>query len=388
MKQLKQRLWSSVLGELSREELLGLIFPGTHMQLLSIRRSAMIISRVNLVSLIFSVLTIVFIIPDFLFFPWPVSGHLALGRVVSSAAFIGLVFSFTHSQRMRDAYISLAVMFAIPTFFYIFSYSILMQSHLDGVAEPITAIYAFLPLIMVAGLSMFPLTALEGAIFTSPVLILTIASSLMRVDNLSLSPIISTSWLVIVISMVATLSGMSQLGFMIVMVRTALHDALTGCFTRMSGMELLEIQFILSIRTGSPLAIAFIDLDNFKSVNDKYGHVAGDQVLKNVAEHIRSLLRTGDILARWGGEEFILIMPNTYCDGAFLAMEKLHASGLGMRPDNLPMTASIGISERMEDHAGDWRILVELADMRMYEAKQSGKNRCVHSCSQLNEADK
>jgi diguanylate cyclase (GGDEF)-like protein len=203
----------------------------------------------------------------------------------------------------------------------------------------------------------------------------------MRMDHLNLSPLISTSWLVIVIAIVATLSGMSQLGFMIALVRTALRDALTGCFSRLSGTELLEIQFIISMRSSSPLALAFIDLDNFKSVNDNYGHDAGDQILVNAADHIRASLRTGDMLARWGGEEFILIMPNTYCREAVAAIERLRASGLGLRPDNTPMTASIGIAERTEDHASNWEALVELADQRMYSAKQSGKDRSVHACS-------
>ena len=382
MKPLQQPLLHDIFNELPREELLWLIYPGKHMSLLSTRRAAMIISRVRLIALLFAVLTLVFIIPDLLMLPWPVSGYLALGRVASSLAFTGLLFSFSSSQRMRDAYIALAIMFAIPTFFFIFSYSMLAHTDLNGIGETITAIYAFLPLIMVAGLSMFPLTALEGAIFSAPVLIAEIASSLMRMDTLNLSPLISTSWLVVVIAIVATLSGMSQLGFMIALVRTALRDALTGCFSRMSGMELLEIQFIISCRSGAPLSLAFIDLDNFKSVNDNYGHEAGDHTLVTAAERIRSSLRTGDMLARWGGEEFILIMPNTYCNGAVIAIEKLRSSGLGMRPDNsTPMTASIGIAERTEDQVGDWKSLVDLADQRMYAAKQSGKNKCVHACS-------
>lgn len=382
MRQHFQRLLSDIFGELPREEWLWLLFPGKHMPLLSTRRAAMIISRVHLVALLFSVLTLLFIIPDFFLLPTPAAVYLAFGRIASSMAFVGLIFSFGKSHRMRDAYISLAVMFAIPTLFYIFSYNTLAQYQLNGIASTITAVYAFLPLIMVAGLSMFPLTALEGAIFASPVLFAEIVSSLMRVDHLNLSPVISTSWLVVVIAMVATLSGMSQLGFMIALVRTALRDTLTGCFSRLSGVELLEIQFIISSRSGTPLALAFFDLDNFKSVNDTYGHEAGDQVLIKAVERIRASLRTGDMLSRWGGEEFILIMPNTYCNGAVSAIEKLRETGLGVRPDNAPITASIGIAERTEDRTEDWKALVELADKRMYEAKQQGKNRIVSSCSQ------
>lgn len=374
-----------MFNELSRDELMWLLFPGKHMALLSTRRAGMIISRVRLISMLFAVLNVLFIVPDLLMLPWPVSGYLAIGRIASSLAFGGLMLSFSNAQRMRDAYAALTIMFAIPTLFFVFSYALLshVQVTVGGMASTITAIYAFLPLIMVAGLSMFPLTAIEGAIFASPVLIAEIISGYLRMDNLNLSPLISTSWLVIVIALVATLSGMSQLAFMIALVHTAMRDALTGCFSRMSGVELLEIQFIISIRSGSPLSLAFIDLDNFKSVNDTFGHEMGDQVLVKAAEIIRAALRTGDMLARWGGEEFILIMPNTYCREAVAAIERMRASGMGLRPDGTPMTASIGIAERTEDKADDWKTLVDTADQRMYTAKQSGKNRSVYSCSGL-----
>jgi len=385
MKQLYQRISSNIFGELPREERLWLLFPSNHMPLLAARRSAMIISRVHLISLIFSVLTVLFIIPDFLLLPWPLSGYLALGRIVASIAFISLMFSFGKSLLMRDAYIALAIMFAISSLFFVFSYSLLAQSELKGLAANIAAIYAFLPLIMVAGLSMFPLTALEGVIFLIPVLIAEIFSNFIRTDHLNLSPLVDTTWLMILIAMVATLSGMSQLGFVIALVRTALRDTLTGCFSRMSGKELLEIQFILSSRSGAPLSLAFFDLDNFKSVNDTYGHEAGDRILLGVVEHIHASQRTGDMLARWGGEEFILIMPNTYCNEAVIAIERLRAGGIGMRPDNTPMTASIGIAERSEDNAANWKALVDLADQRMYSAKQAGKNRYVYSCKKLQE---
>lgn len=350
------------------------------MALLSMRRAAMIISRVRMVAMLFAVLTTVFIIPDMLILPWRLAALLALGRIVSSLAFIALIFSYANAQGMRHAYAALAIMFIIPTLFFVYSYALLSQASLSGMAATIFAIYAFLPLIMVVGLSMFPLTAMEGAIFASPVLVLEIVSGLMDVGGLSISPLISTSWLVIVLALVATLSGMSQLGFMIALVRTALRDALTGCFSRLSGMELLEIQFILSSRSGFPMALAFIDLDDFKAVNDVFGHEAGDRILVEAAERARTLLRTGDMLVRWGGEEFLLIMPNTYCKEALTAMERVRVAGFGMRPDNAPMTASIGIAERMEDNADDWKTLVDLADQRMYAAKQGGKNKIVHSC--------
>lgn len=380
MKAPRFALLQNMFNELPHEEWLWLLSPRKHMMLLSTRRAAMIISRVRLIALLFAVLTTLFIIPDLLMLPWPISGELAIGRIAASLAFFGLMLSFRNSNRMRDAYMALAVMFAIPTLFFMFSYALLAQVQLAGPAATITAIYAFLPLIMVAGLSMFPLTAVEGAIYAAPVLLAEVASSLLHMEHLNLSPLISTSWLVIIIAMVATLSGMSQLGFMIALVHTAMRDSLTRCFSRLSGTELLEIQFIIARRSDSPLSLAFIDLDSFKSINDRYGHEAGDQVLQNAAEHIRALLRTGDMLVRWGGEEFVLIMPNTFCREAVAALERLRQAGLGMRPDGTPMTASIGIAERTADRAGDCKSLVELADQRMYRAKQAGKDQLVHDC--------
>lgn len=381
MKPLANPIVRSILNELPREEMLWLLYPGRHMALLSTRRAAMIVSRVRLIAALFAILTALWIIPDMIVLPWPTWGQLAIGRILASLAFGVLAISFRNSTRMRDAYLALSAMFAIPTAFFVFSYLLLAQVYLNGIAAVIAASYAFLPFVMVAGLSMFPLTALEGAVYAFPVLAAEIGAPLLQLDILNLTPLISSAWLVILIAAVATLSGMSQLGFMIALVRQAIRDSLTGCFSRLSGEELLEIQFIIASRSNAPLTLAFIDLDNFKSVNDQFGHEAGDHVLVTATERIRATLRTGDMLARWGGEEFILILPNTYCNDAITAIERIRATGLGMRPDEKPVTASIGLAERLEDGTGDWRTLVEIADQRMYTAKQSGKDRIVSSCS-------
>jgi diguanylate cyclase (GGDEF)-like protein len=88
-------------------------------------------------------------------------------------------------------------------------------------------------------------------------------------------------------------------------------------------------------------------------------------------------LRRGDTLARWGGEEFVLIMPNTDLQQAEAAVQRLRNVGLGRRPDGTPITASIGIAERNADAADEWKKLIDLADQRMYHAKQAGRDRVV-----------
>jgi len=366
-----------MLSEISRKQIGWLFSPRKHMPLLATRRAAMMISRARLVAALFAVLTPLWIGVDMIVFTWPLSSLLAVGRILASTAFATLALLFHRSNRMRDAYFAMAAMFAIPTLFFIYSQQVISLYQLSGLAVAVSAGYAFLPFVMLAGLSVFPLTAAEGAIFAFPVLLADLCIELAKLSGTSTSAFLGTFWLLLLITTVAILAGMSQLGFMIVMVRQAIRDPLTGCFSRLSGEELLDIQFILSARSQSPLSLAFVDIDNFKSVNDSYGHETGDRVLASVANSMRRTLRTGDMLVRWGGEEFIIIFPNAYCANALEAIERSRSSGLGTRPDGRPVTVSIGLAERTRDGTGDWRQLVEIADRRMYLAKQGGKDRVV-----------
>ena len=377
MKPLQHPFVPGILNELPLKEMMCLLFPSKHMSLLSTRRASMIISRVRLIAALFAVFTVFFIIPDLIILPWPLSGQLAICRIITGIAFALLAFSFSGSTHIRDAYIALGIMFAIPTMFFISSYFLISLENFNEMSDFIRATYAFLPLVMVAGLSMFPLTAIEGAIYAAPILIIEIVAGYTGVEALSLSPMINSAWLVILIAFVAILSSMSQLGFMIALVKMAIRDALTGCFSRMSGMELLEIQYIISTRNGSPLSLAYIDVENFKDINDSFGQEAGDHILVAASNQIRTSLRMGDMLSRWKGEEFILIMPNTHGKEAAVAIDRLRANGFGIRPDHKPVTASIGISERIEDKTGDWKTLLEIADKRKLTAKQRGENQVV-----------
>ncbi len=371
MKNLQSTI-SHLFCNLPREELFWLLSAGQHIAPLSMRRAAMIISRVRLISMLLAA-------SDLLILHWPISDRLDMAWLSTSIGFVILASSFKRSTRMRDAYIALGSMFAIPTVFFAYSFFVLYQNRAGELAPFITALYPFLPLVMVAGLGLFPLTILELSIFAVPVLVAEFISAMLHMDLLTINPLISSTWLVFVLVVVATLSAVSQLAFMISLGLISFRDALTGCLSRASGMEMIGIQYTIAERSDAPLSVAFIDLDNFKSINDKFGHDAGDQVLAAAAKRISSLQRTGDTLVRWGGEEFVLIMTNTSVHQAMLAIERLRSKGLGVRPDNQPLTASIGIAERIQDLTGDWKTLVEIADKRMYEAKRTGKDRIVHT---------
>lgn len=370
-------LAGTVFGALPRDVMRQLFVPAGHMPLLARRRAETIIARVRMVAGLFTVLTPLWIIVDLIVFTWPVTILLLIGRLLTTFAFCLLALSYRNSTRMADAYGALAIMFSIPTVFFIFSHPMLSHFDMDGPAAAISAGYAFLPFVMVAGLSVFPLTALEGALFALPVLGAEALVAFMQLSVLSWSSHLGAFWLLFLIATVAALAGMSQLSYMMSLVRQASHDGLTGCFGRGSGEELLDIQFHIAARSGAPLSVVFLDLDNFKAINDSFGHDAGDRVLAAAADKLRANLRTGDILLRWGGEEFVIILPDTAGDTAAKAVARLRDVGMGRRPDGGRVTASIGIAERLADQADDWHTLVDVADQRMYRAKLAGKDRCI-----------
>jgi diguanylate cyclase (GGDEF)-like protein len=272
---------------------------------------------------------------------------------------------------------SLAILIGIPIVFYIFSYFFLHRYALTGLPAAMVSGYNFLPFVLVAGLAIFPLTLAENGAFVAAVFLVQALAAIARWPEMNPLSFALEFWLLAIIATVGMLAGLSQLAFMIALVRDAIRDRLTGAFSRHSGEELLELQFIISTRADTPLSLAFIDLDRFKKVNDEFGHDVGDQVLIEATRRLRATLRTGDVLARWGGEEFILILPSTQADQAVAALERVRVAGLGSRPDNQTVTASFGVAERLQDGAATWHDLVEIADRRMYDAKRGGRNRIV-----------
>lgn len=153
------------------------------------------------------------------------------------------------------------------------------------------------------------------------------------------------------------------------------HDQLTGLYNRFFYDTIVQQEMERSDRYNSPLAMAIFDLDLFKRVNDKWGHPAGDEVLRIVANTAASAIRATDFLVRLGGEEFVVLMPQTDLDGALVTAEKIRAA-LEAKP--MPycgtQTVSIGVGERMRGESGThWYRRVDFA---LYDAKLAGRN-CV-----------
>ena len=370
------RLAGLMPGEIHRSEFVWLLQPRSHFPLLTRRRAGMVINRVRLFAFLFAVLTPLWSLVDYFFFPSSLWLSLAVLRLIAGFGFYLLVIFCKPSGNIKTAYRRIALLFLIPTLFYLTSHQLLGSYELTGFSAAIGAGYAFLPFVLLTGMAVFPLTLIENIVIALPVLLAQALSSYLHLGTQDAMPLAGTFWLLFLIAGVATLSGLSQLTFMIAIVQQAIRDPLTGAYSRRSGQETMELQFSLAERMHTPLSVAFIDLDHFKSINDEYGHDAGDRALIAMSAWIESSLRRGDVLARWGGEEFVLILPNTNLAQAECALKRIREVGFGKRPDGVtPLTASIGVSEKQADGALDWQQLVEIADRRMYIAKKSGRDR-------------
>uniref|UniRef100_B8DNJ7 diguanylate cyclase n=1 Tax=Nitratidesulfovibrio vulgaris (strain DSM 19637 / Miyazaki F) TaxID=883 RepID=B8DNJ7_NITV9 len=163
--------------------------------------------------------------------------------------------------------------------------------------------------------------------------------------------------------------------------RIAERDHLTGCFNRRRLDEAMNAELARSARSGHPLALAMLDLDHFKAVNDQHGHGVGDAMLAHVTEIIRNQLREPDLLARVGGEEFALLLPDTGEREAVTLLErvrrKVQETPLPHADGPIPMTVSAGVAESRPDiEPGRW---MHVADAALYMAKRCGRNRTVRA---------
>jgi diguanylate cyclase (GGDEF)-like protein len=156
------------------------------------------------------------------------------------------------------------------------------------------------------------------------------------------------------------------------------HDPLTGIWNARAFNETSEQVIREALRYGTPFSVLFIDLDHFKSVNDRYGHEAGDMVLKEVAACLATNSRESDLLGRIGGEEFLMLLPRTDLAGAISLAEKLRQGvetlTLSFGKTRIPVTVSIGVARNQPDHRSIADIKRQ-ADQAMYLAKQGGRNR-------------
>lgn len=154
----------------------------------------------------------------------------------------------------------------------------------------------------------------------------------------------------------------------------AVHDKLTGLYNRYQLDHEGFRKFKRALRQKSSFTVVMIDIDFFKNVNDSYGHIIGDEVLKAVAKLLKTNRRVEDFVVRYGGEEFLMILEECNTEDAYTIAESLRKDVEGLNPAGVEITASFGIATLSEDHIGMDALLKD-ADDALYSSKENGRNQ-------------
>jgi diguanylate cyclase (GGDEF)-like protein len=345
-----------------------------HKPILVEERRRVLLDKVKRAAFVLAGLTLAWSLVDWLIVPGPSFYWLLFSRVIAGLAFFGLYRLC--AARAIGGRRAVGTLLMIPVLFFVAANLIFVATGDPSAAAAGSDAYRSSAFVLAAGLSLFPLTVIEVIAMAVPILLLMLMQFACGPgDHHSLTRDFTTLWRLSVVIGIAGISSVSQLRVLLELTRHATLDLLTGVLTRRAGEQFLMREFSLAERSGTPLALLFVDLDRFKRVNDEYGHEAGDTVLRKAAHALASAMRKHDVVIRWGGEEFVMVLPNTPAAAVADAVGRLGALGFGLKPDGQAQTASIGVAERIADQAGDWESLVEAADARMYAAKRSGRNR-------------
>jgi len=158
--------------------------------------------------------------------------------------------------------------------------------------------------------------------------------------------------------------------------RAAAIDPLTRLWNRRGAEKLLERELHAAMRNGTQLTLALVDIDHFKQVNDQHGHDVGDHVLRSFSRNLLTVMRRSDSVCRWGGEEFLLILPECKQEGVQSLLERV-MQAIRTNEEPLAVTASIGVVSLHPDEKTSLTAALKLADEALYEAKKAGRDRYV-----------
>lgn len=166
------------------------------------------------------------------------------------------------------------------------------------------------------------------------------------------------------------------------LIKLSYKDELTGLYNRRYFNDFMEFQILTHKRNNKPLSLIIYDIDFFKKINDTYGHLAGDFILQSFAKEVKKIIRRTDLVARIGGEEFVVVFPDTNAENAKLTTEKLrkHIEEMtfNFENNNLKITFSAGVAE-CRGAVKDTQELLDKADVALYEAKETGRNKIIIS---------
>jgi diguanylate cyclase (GGDEF)-like protein len=372
---MRSNVMRAVAAFIAAQRLKELVCPLCHSTEVARERYEVITSRVQLISWAFVVLTLGWTVLDIVTLERPLWQAIGFARIILAAALLVLARRPLARGTAGAAYGSLAALFGLCIAFLLAANTLFWHFKPDQHSLFATTMYFYAPFLMAAGLGIFPLALAESTGIGAAILVTMSVALILRPEEMGALSAMATLSRLFLIAAIGSLAAMSQLRFLSQLTERSTRDALTHAFTRSAGEQLIALHYASAQRGGMPFSVLFFDVDRFKAVNDRFGHDAGDAVLRRVAQSLRCALRRQDILVRWGGEEFVAVLPQTDAAGASAFLRRLGHAGLGFTPSGAAQTASVGLAERTADRVEHWSALVELADQRMYAAKRAGRNR-------------
>lgn len=340
-------------------------------------RAEYINSRIRLLAILFAVLTPLWIPVDYFILEAEQFQLMAMVRLVFSFLLILLSKASAQAVTLARAQRRLVALMVLPALFHLATEQILSGREYGGLIE----FYTFLPFLIVVMHSVFPLTLSEGTLLS----LLTL--SFLSVDELLDGSLLSFEgiaylWLMCLLMGVAIWAQLSQLHMQLNLFNQATTDPLTGLLNRRALIKQLDLVEQRMRRDFRPVSLLMVDLDRFKSINDTHGHQAGDIVLKHFSKVLQSEIRTTDYVARFGGEEFLVVLPETRPEEAMLLAKRIGAScreaviELGSE-QRVTFTVSIGIGQLSPNSTVETAI--SHTDLALYKAKKQGRDCAVFS---------
>lgn len=343
-------------------------------------RAFVVLARVRMWALLWAIVVPLWIPLDLTLVGGEKGWRLAIGRVVVALCLATAAMICRCIPRQGNVRRAYALLFGSPLLFFIVlaPYVHTTAGGLSLASRTYLDTYQLFPLLVATSIGLLPVTLYEAIVLVGACLAASLMGAGLATPHQLMQPAeLGWLWILLVAGGVGTLAGLSQTALLMQNFRDAVTDPLTGLLNRRAGVNLLAMQWEQARRGHMPLTVAMIDLDHFKQINDTHGHDTGDQVLVAFSTCIHAALRAGDALVRWGGEEFLAVMPGATSSDALRRLEQILRERPNLGPNGTPLTFSAGVAEQQEDSMATPEELVMLADQRMYEAKTGGRATVV-----------
>lgn len=354
---------------LENNPLVELVSSNTHSADFTQKRSEYIRGRLWIMCMFFAFSVPIFSIFDFITFAHQHAKTLLIARMTLSISLFFMAYRVKRSSSVSLIKYVIALSFLLPSIFYL----TIMNTFAS--LESVPHIFTMMPYLILAMIGLFPLTVRGGLILISLIFVPFIMVQ-MQFFNGDYWQLFNALWLFLLFAGISLWLQLAQLSMLMNLYRESTIDPLTKLINRR--VLLRRIEQLKSHAT--KFSVVMFDLDRFKRINDTYGHLAGDKVLKVASNIIKTNLSCRDIVARYGGEEFVAVLPSTNLHSAILKAEMI-AAQLKALPiqindqSEITITSSIGVTAYQQDE--EIETLFKRVDDLLYDAKELGRDRVV-----------